>query len=147
MSFENLSVVVFGATGGIGSALARQLARRGCRLTLAARDQSRLVILAGELQADICPIEATVSDAVERCLVAASEKYGRLDGVVNCVGSLFLKPAHATRDADWADVLSTKLTTSFYILRSAARLMMRSGGGSIVLLASAVAQRGMINPK
>lgn len=145
MSFENHSLVIFGATGGIGSALARQLTPLGCRLTLAARDESRLDTLAGELQADSCRIEATDSEAVDRCLVAASEKYGRLDGVVNCVGSLFLKPAHATRDVDWADVLAANLTTSFYILRSAARIMMRSGGGSIVLLASAVAQRGMIN--
>jgi len=145
MSFENRSFVIFGATGGIGAALGRQLAPLGCRLTLAARDQSRLDTLSGELHAEPCPVEATDSEAVDRCLAEASERYGRLDGVVNCVGSLFLKPAHATRDEDWAEVLATNLTSSFYILRSAARLMMRSGGGSVVLMASAVARRGMIN--
>jgi NAD(P)-dependent dehydrogenase (short-subunit alcohol dehydrogenase family) len=143
-STQTSSVLIFGATGGIGSALARQLAKQGCRLTLAARDQARLDALAGELHAEACSIEATDSDAVERCVVAAHEKHGRLDGVVNCVGSLFLKPAHATRDEDWANVLATNLTSSFYILRSAARIMMRSGGGAIALMASAVAQRGMI---
>lgn len=145
MSFENRSFVIFGATGGIGSALGRQLAGLGCRLTLAARDQSRLDTLSGELPTEACLVQATDSEKVDRCLVEANERYGRLDGVVNCVGSLFLKPAHATRDEEWAEVLASNLTSSFYILRSSARLMMRSGGGSIVLMASAVAQRGMIN--
>ncbi len=145
MSFQNQSFVIFGATGGIGAALAHQLAREGCRLTLAARDQSRLDSLTGKLNVEGCSCEATNSEAVDRCLLEASERYGRLDGVVNCVGSLFLKPAHATGDQDWLNVLATNLTSAFYILRSSARLMMRSGGGSIVLMASAVAQRGMIN--
>jgi 3-oxoacyl-[acyl-carrier protein] reductase len=145
MAFDNTSLVIFGATGGIGSALGRQLAPLGCRLTLAARDQSRLDSLASELHAETCSVEATDSEAVDRCLSQASERYGRLDGVVNCVGSLFLKPAHATRDEDWGEVLATNLTSSFYILRSAACLMMKAGGGSVVLMASAVAQRGMIN--
>ena len=145
MSFKNRNMVIFGATGGIGSALARQLALDGGRLTLAARDPDRLGALAGELQAYAVPVEATDSDAVDRCLSEAGERHGRLDGVVNCVGSLLLKPAHATQDSEWAEVLATNLTSSFYILRSAARLMMRTQGGSIVLMASAVAQRGMIN--
>ena len=107
MSFENRSFVIFGATGGIGTALGRQLAPLGCRLTLAARDQSRLDTLSGELHAEPCPVEATDSEAVDRCLAKVAEKYGRLDGAVNCVGSLLLKPAHATRDEDWANVLAT----------------------------------------
>ncbi|HLH56447.1 MAG TPA: SDR family oxidoreductase [Verrucomicrobiae bacterium] len=139
------SVLIFGATGGIGSALARNLSVSGYRLTLAARDSNRLGTLAGELQTDACSVDATDSAAVERCFFETAEKHGRLDGVVNCVGSLFLKPAHATQDADWAAVMAANLTSSFYVLRAATRLMMRSGGGSIVLLASAVAQRGMIN--
>ena len=145
MFSEDYALVIFGATGGIGASLARKLAPLGCRLTLAARDQSRLDALAGELRAEACSVEATDSAAVNRCLTEARERYGRLDGVVNCVGSLLLKPAHATRDEDWAEVLTTNLTSSFYILRSAASLMMRGSGGSIVLMASAVAQRGMIN--
>lgn len=70
------------------------------------RDQSRLDTLSGELHAEGCSVEATDSDAVDRCLANSSEKYGRLDGVVNCVHSLFLKAAHATRDEDWAEVLA-----------------------------------------
>jgi len=137
--------LIFGATGGIGSALARMISVSGCRLTLAARDRSRLDSLAQELHADVCAADATNSAAVDACVAAVTEKHGPLNGVVNCVGSLLLKPAHATSDDDWAGVLALNLTSSFYILRAAAKRMMSSGGGAIVLLSSATARRGMIN--
>jgi len=139
------SVLIFGASGGIGSALARQLAAVGCQLTLVARDRGRLDTLAGELNAEAFSLDATDSAAVERCVAEVSEKQGRVDGVVNCAGSLLLKPAHLTTDLEWATVLGANLTSSFHILRSSAARMMKTGGGSIVLLSSAVAQRGMIN--
>ena len=139
------SVLIFGASGGIGSALARQLAARGCHLTLVARERGRLDALADELRAEAFSLDATDSAAVERCLAEVSDKHSRVDGVVNCAGSLLLKPAHLTTDAEWAAVLGANLTSSFHIVRSATARMMKAGGGSIVLMSSAVAQRGMIN--
>jgi NAD(P)-dependent dehydrogenase (short-subunit alcohol dehydrogenase family) len=144
-SFEGRNVVIFGATGGIGSALARQLAPLGCRLTLVARDSERLAALAGELKSESRSLDVTDSAAVEECLEAAGADGKRIDGVVNCVGSLLLKPAHTTLDSEWAGVMAANLTSAFHVLRSAARRMMRDGGGSIVLMASAVALRGMVN--
>jgi len=139
------SIVIFGASGGIGSALARQLAAQPCHLTLVARNQGRLDALAAELHAEVFSLDATDSAAVERCLEEVSQKHGRVDGVANCAGSLLLKPVHLTTDSEWAGVLGTNLTSSFHILRAATARMMRTGGGSIVLVSSAVAQRGMIN--
>jgi 3-oxoacyl-[acyl-carrier protein] reductase len=138
-------IVIFGATGGIGSALTRQLAAQGCQLILVARDHSRLDLLAAEFHADAFSLDATNSTDVEHCMSEVGERYGRVDGVVNCAGSLLLKPAHLTTDAEWAAVLVANLSSAFYILRSATSQMMKTGGGSIVLMSSAVAQRGMIN--
>ena len=41
-----------------------------------------------------------IGSAVERCLAGVSEKHSRVDGLVNCVGSLLLNPAHLTIDAE-----------------------------------------------
>ena len=139
------NVLILGATGGIGSALARQLATLGYGLSLAARSSERLDALTTELKADAGPVEATDSASVEACVTKAFAQLGPFHGVVNCVGSLLLKPAHSTTDEEWSNVLAANLNSSFYVLRAAASRMMRTGGGSIVLLASAVAQRGMIN--
>lgn len=139
------NIIIFGASGGIGSALARQLAAQGCHLTLVARAQGPLDALSAELNAQAFSLDVLDSVAVERCLEEVSEKHGRVDGVVNCAGSLLLKPAHLTADAEWAAVIGANLTSAFHVLRSATARMMKTGGGSIVLMSSAVARRGMIN--
>jgi 3-oxoacyl-[acyl-carrier protein] reductase len=139
------AALIFGATGGIGAVLARRLNKSGWRLALSARDAQRLETLGNELHAYTRVADATDTKAVEDVFSYAGEKLGRLDGVVNCCGSLLLKPAHLTTSAEWAQTLNANLTTAFHVLSSAAALLMRSGGGSIVLLSSAVAQRGMIN--
>jgi NAD(P)-dependent dehydrogenase (short-subunit alcohol dehydrogenase family) len=141
------TALIFGATGGIGSALARRLSAAGWRLALSARGAERLEVLSHELATHAETADATDPKAVENVVAIASEKFGRLDGVVNCCGSLLLKPAHLVivTSEEWLHTLSANLTTAFHILRTAALRMMRSGGGSIVLMASAAAQRGMIN--
>ena len=69
-----------------------------------------------------------------------------MDGVVNCAGSILLKPAHRITDAEFADTLAANLTTAFNLVRAASRVMMQqAGGGSIVLCSSVAARRGLVN--
>jgi 3-oxoacyl-[acyl-carrier protein] reductase len=136
--------LVFGATGGIGSALCRRLAAGGARLTLAARDAGRLDRLAGELSAFARPADASDFAAADGCAAAAAEHFGRLDGVVNCAGSLLLKPAHLTTEAEWHATVAANLTSAFAVVRAAARAM-TGAGGSVVLVSSAAARVGLAN--
>jgi 3-oxoacyl-[acyl-carrier protein] reductase len=88
---------------------------------------------------------------VQHCLqaddviAAALSAHGRVDGVANCIGSIVLKSAHTTSDKEWADVMTTNLTSCFNVLRPAVKAMMRSGGGSVAFCSSAVAQQGIPN--
>ena len=115
------SHVVFGATGGIGAALCRRLAAGGANLILGARDQGKLERLAAELSAHAIQVDATRSDQVEACLAEALTRYGRLDGVAHCVGSLLLKPARLTTDEEWSATLAANLTSAFAVVRASAR--------------------------
>jgi len=140
--------LILGATGGIGSTLARQLAATGASLVLAARNAEALEALGAELGATTVLVDATVPADVDRAMETAVQTFGRLDGAANCVGSLLLKPAHLTRPEEFDDVLAVNLRSAFSLVRSATRAMMNNrepAGGSIVLVASAAARIGLAN--
>jgi len=136
--------VVLGATGGIGTVLCQRLAGRGARLVVAARTPQRVRELAAAVGGHPVVLDATCATHVERCLAEATEVHGRVDGVVNLVGSILLKPAHLTTDDEWAATVAANLTSSFVTVRAAARVMTRTGG-SIVLMSSAAARLGLAN--
>lgn len=146
MNATSSNALIFGAAGGVGAELCRRLRKQNWNLAVASRDSAgALSALASELNATAFTVDARETQSVEDCVSAAWSQLGKLDGAVNCVGSLLLKPAHLTTPDEWSHTIATNLTSSFNILRAAAARMMRNGGGSIVLLSSAVAQRGMIN--
>lgn len=138
--------VILGATGGVGSVLCERLAASGAQLVLGGRDGQRLEQLAQRTGSHPFTLDATVPTQVEACAQAAVERYGRLDGIVNCVGSLLLKPAHPTSDDEWAATIAANLTSAFAAVRAGARAMMRTGG-SIVLVSSAAARIGLPKPR
>ncbi|GAX78017.1 hypothetical protein CEUSTIGMA_g5459.t1 [Chlamydomonas eustigma] len=142
--------VVFGATGGIGSSLSKRLARQDqASVVLVGRDQGKLDALQSELSpsAATTTLLADVTDSkqVEEAISKAVETYGHISGVVNCVGSIVLKSAHTTSDAEFNQVIQLNLTSCFNILRSSVKRMMTSGGGSVVFCSSAVARHGIPN--
>ena len=135
--------VIFGAYGGIGSALSRILAARGDRLLLAGRNAEKLSALASELGAAHAAAEATESASIEAAIAAAAQQFGEVHGVANCFGSLLLKPGHVTTDAEFESVLAINLKSAFAVMRGAAKSI--PGAGSVVLVSSAAASYGLIN--
>lgn len=135
--------VVFGATGGIGGATARELAAAGAEVAVAGRDGAVVEALARQLGG--FPLQVDVLDPaeVDASLRGVVEKRGRLDGVANCVGSLLLKPAHLTTPKEWSDTIAINLGSAFNVVRAAARSM--KGSGSVVLVSSAAARVGLAN--
>ena len=137
--------LIFAATSGIGTALARRLAASGATLTITGRDGDRVASLAHEIGAAHAVVDATDFDAVDRCVRDAAQRAGRLDGVINCAGSLLLKPAHLTRADEFAATIAASLTTAFAVTRAAARALGENGGGSIALVSAAAARTGLAN--
>jgi NAD(P)-dependent dehydrogenase (short-subunit alcohol dehydrogenase family) len=142
---SNPAVLIFGAYGGIGSALARRLHAAGVPLVLSGRDESRLNDLAVELGALALAADASDFAAVDHVVARAVDHTGALRGVVNCAGSLLLKPAHMTKPEEFRATIDASLTSAFAILRASARPMTRSGGGSIVFVSTAAASHGLPN--
>lgn len=136
--------LLIGAAGGIGSALARTLTERGDTVVLAGRTASDLEVLGKELDQPWQALDARDFAAVDEAVGAVVDEHGRIDGAINCAGSVVLKPAHLTTPDDYDDVVATNLTTAFALVRAAAPKM-RSEGGSIALVSTAAVATGLAN--
>ena len=140
MNFQNGSFVIIGASGGIGSALARLLHQNNGQPILLGRSAEKLAPLAAELQARSLAVDATKIDELEQAIAS----FGTIAGLVNCAGSILLKPAHLISEAEWRQTIETNLTTAFATVRAGAKAL-SAQGGSIVLCATAAARIGMAN--
>ena len=141
---EKKCLIIFGGSGGIGSALAKRLKKDSPNIdiVITGRDRAQLERLGQELGIRTTILDVCDPGSIDRCVSEVIESGAVLSGVVNCIGSLHLKPAHLTTDEDWDSVISLNLTTAFRVVRAAASAMMRSGG-SIVLVSSAAAISGI----
>lgn len=136
--------IVLGATGGIGSEVCRQLTSAGAGVLGGGRNQEKLAELAQKYRVKTFLIDATDNDQIWGCFQEARKQFGRIDGIVNCVGSLLLKPAHQTTYLDWHTTLAVNLSTAFATVHAGVRALMDQGG-SIVLLSSVAARVGLPN--
>lgn len=141
---EGLAYVVLGATGGIGEALVWMLCDAGAKVLACGRDANKLEALSAATCAKMQVLDATQVDQVEAAAQKAREEFGRFDGIANCVGSLLLKPAHLTSQAEWEQTISTNLTSAFATVRAGVKGL-GNGPGSIVLVSSAAGRMGLAN--
>jgi len=142
---DRSAYLIIGAAGGIGSAVSRMLAGRNAGLTLCGRDRGRLDALAAEVGGDAVRVDARNFAELDAAVKRHLDSHGRLSGIVNCAGSILLKPAHLTSEDEFSATIATNLTTAFNAVKAAARPMIAAKGGSIVLVSSAVADRGLVN--
>ena len=136
-------VLIIGA-GGIGSAIAKSIVASGGNVFIAGRTQGNLETQASTLGCEFGLVEATNATSVDQCGDQAFAALDGLTGIVNCVGSILLKPAHLTSPEEWNATITANLTTAFHCVRTAGRLL-RSSGGSVVLLSSAAGRIGLAN--
>lgn len=135
-----MTVLVFGATGGIGGALARRLVTSGHAVHLAGRDQARLAALAAELGASSSACDVLDGEQLARTVEAASSS-DTLSGLAFCVGSIVLKPLARATDADHLDAYRLNVLAAAKVVALAADAL-RAGQGAVVLFSSVAARAG-----
>ncbi|MCC5951087.1 MAG: SDR family oxidoreductase [Acidimicrobiia bacterium] len=136
---RSASVLVAGATGGLGAAIATEAARRGAELTLVGRDAARLEAL--DVEGHRVVADLRTPPACEHALDAAIDHVGRLDVVVNAVGVVAFGPI-ADLSVDVMEELF--LTNTFVpILLARAALTRLSAGGAIVNLSGVIAEQNL----
>jgi 3-oxoacyl-[acyl-carrier protein] reductase len=147
-SLDGMTALVTGASGGIGSSIARTLARQGARLALSGSNSAKLRAFREELNSesgrDHIEITCDLSNPkqVEELVPAAVDTFGKLDILVNNAGITRDNLAMRMKDEEWDEVIRINLEAAFRLMRAAARPMMKARHGRIVTITSVVGATG-----
>ena len=130
---DNTVALVTGASSGIGAATARELARRGAAVAIAARRKDRLDALVKQIQQDGGTALAIATDVTDkeqvRALVAHTvDSLGRLDTVVNNAGVMLLGPIEDAPVEEWDRMIALNLQGLLYVAHAALPHLLRAAG-------------------
>jgi NAD(P)-dependent dehydrogenase (short-subunit alcohol dehydrogenase family) len=147
-SLEGKSVLITGASRGIGAACALAFLAAGSTVTLAARDGDALAAFAHGLDAEdrVHPVAADASDPddLARLVEAARGQFGRLDAAVNNAGTSHRPVPLADLPLDEFDrILALDLRGVFLAMRAEIPAMLQAGGGAIVNVSSTAGIKGV----
>jgi len=138
------SALVTGASGGIGSDIARSLHAQGATVTLSGTRKEALDALAAELgdRTHVLPCNLSDSEAVDALPKQAEEAMGGLDILINNAGltrdNIFMR----MKDEEWDEVIRVNLTAAFRLSRASLRGMMKRRWGRIIGITSVVGVTG-----
>lgn len=141
LDFRGKSVLITGASRGLGLVLARELAAEGARLTLLARnaddlERARQDIAARGAQVQIIPCDVRDRDAAREAVTQTVAHYGAIDVLVNNAGIIQAGPLDNMQIEDFEDAMATHMWGPLYLMLAAMPHMRRQGGGRIVNVAS-----------
>ena len=141
---SGMTALVTGASGGIGSAIAKGLAAQGARLAVSGSNVEKLEAFRAELGGDHLALPCNLSDgaAVDALVPQAVEALGQLDILVNNAGVTRDNLAMRMKDEEWDMVIRVNLEGAFRLCRAAARPMMKARFGRIVSITSVVGATG-----
>ncbi len=142
---SGMTALVTGASGGLGSAIAKSLAAQGARLALSGSNQTRLEGFAKDLGGDHVTLVCDLSNAeqVDQLVPRAVEALGgKLDILVNNAGVTRDNLTMRMKDDEWDQVIKVNLEASFRLMRAAMKPMMKARHGRIVNITSVVGVTG-----
>ncbi|RZL69264.1 MAG: SDR family NAD(P)-dependent oxidoreductase, partial [Sphingomonas sp.] len=135
-----MTALVTGASGGIGSEIAKALAAQGARLAISGSNADKLEAFRASLGGDHVALPCNLSDAaaVDALVPQAVEKLGKLDILVNNAGVTRDNLAMRMKDDEWDSVIRVNLEAAFRLMRAAAKPMMKARFGRMISVTSIV---------
>jgi NAD(P)-dependent dehydrogenase (short-subunit alcohol dehydrogenase family) len=132
--FEGKAAIVTGAASGIGRAVTQRLAERGASV-VAVDVSPKVQELVGE-RVTAVEGDASLAATAERAAETATQRFGRIDVLVNNAGHIVWKTLADTTEAEWDRVMAVNVRSMFLHCRAVLPAMLAQGGGAIVNTAS-----------
>lgn len=142
---SGMTALVTGASGGLGSSIARALSAQGARLALSGSNAAKLEAFAKELGGDHVTLVCDLGNAeqVDQLVPRAVEALGgQLDILVNNAGVTRDNLAMRMKDEEWDQVITINLEGAFRLMRAAMKPMMKARHGRIINITSVVGVTG-----
>ncbi|MEO8142142.1 MAG: SDR family NAD(P)-dependent oxidoreductase, partial [Sphingomicrobium sp.] len=141
---SGMAALVTGASGGLGSSIAKALAAQGARLALSGSNAAKLEAFAKELGGDHVTLVCNLGDAaeVDQLVPRAVEALGKLDILVNNAGITRDNLTMRMKDEEFDEVIAINLNAAFRLIRAACKPMMRARFGRIISVTSVVGVTG-----
>lgn len=135
------TAVVTGSTRGLGRAFAHALAEAGANIVIVGRDAAAAAAVEEELtetKASTLVVLADVTQRteIERLLAESTDRFGRVDVLVNNAGACIHKPALEVTDEEWRDVMGVNLDGLWIASQVFGRHMIEAGGGTMINIGS-----------
>lgn len=146
MEFKGKTVIITGASRGIGAGAARVFAAAGANVALLARSEDSLEALAAEIGDKALALACDVANyaSVEAAAQQTVARFGGLDVLINNAGVLKpIAPLAEADPADWAQVIDINTTGVFNGMRAVLPLMKQAGGGTILTVSSGAAHNAL----
>ncbi len=132
--------IIAGSTGTLGSAISEQLCKTS-NVHLIGRDEDKLKLQSEQLNCNYSVINLNNPLEPKEFSKIIDEKL-EIKGLVNCIGSVLIKPLHGTSISEFNDIINTNLFSSYYLLSSFAR---RMKNGSAIFFSSIAGTKGLSN--
>jgi 3-oxoacyl-[acyl-carrier protein] reductase len=139
-----MTALVTGASGGLGSSIAKALSAQGARLAVSGSNVEKLEAFRAGLGGDHVALPCNLSDgaAVDQLVPQAVEALGKLDILVNNAGVTKDNLLMRMKDEEFEDVIRINLEAAFRLMRAAAKPMMKARFGRIISITSVVGVTG-----
>ena len=145
MTFAKQTVLVTGAAGNLGQAVAEAFFERGASLVLLGRRREELTKVYGSANARrlLAPADVLDQAEVEAAVASAIERFQRIDVLCNIAGAFRMgAPVHETTDEMWQSMLDVNARSVITMARAVVPRMLAAGSGKIVNVAAMAALRG-----
>ena len=141
MEIKNKVIIVTGASGGIGLAIARYLARQGAKVVLAARSGEKLQALAKEIPGSLAiTTDMRKPEDIDNLILKTASVFGRVDVLINNAGQGIYGPVEKINIDDYKKVMELNVYGVIRAMQAVIPQMKKQGGGTILNVSSLVSK-------